>query len=305
MALISRRTFLGGGAAFAVATAGLGTYAVAIEQGIRLDLTAYALTPPRWPTDFALRLAVLADLHACEPWMSVARIRQIVATTNSLRPDLVVLLGDYTAGHPFVTGPVMPEEWSEALAELRAPLGAYAILGNHDWWHGPLLGSKGDDGESVRRALRQAGIGVLENSSARLAQNGRPFWLLGLADQLAFRNRRGHIRGADDLAGTLAQADDPAPIILLAHEPYIFRRVPDRVALTLCGHTHGGQVNLPLIGPCLAASGHRFKRYFYGHVEENGRHMIISAGLGTSIAPVRFMRPPEIVQIALGSAVNV
>jgi predicted MPP superfamily phosphohydrolase len=301
MSLISRRTFVSSAAALVATTVGLGTYAVAIEQAVRLNITTYALTPPRWPDGLSLRLAVIADIHACEPWMPVSRIRQIVAMTNALDPDVIVILGDFTAGHPFVSGPVLPEQWGEALAGLRARLGTYAILGNHDWWHGPLLTSKSDDGEGVRRALRQAGITVLENDAVRLAQGQQPFWLLGLADQLAFAGRRGHIRGADDLPGTLLRVTDTAPIILLAHEPYVFHQVPDRISLTLCGHTHGGQVNIPIVGTRIAASGHRSSRYIYGHIVENDRHLIISAGLGTSIAPIRFLRPPEIVDIQLGT----
>jgi uncharacterized protein len=305
MPVLSRRTFLSGATALAAVSLGVSTYAVAIEQGIRLDVTSYALTPPRWPDGLSLRIAVVADIHACEPWMPVGRIAQIVALTNSLRPDLIVILGDFTAGHPFVTGPVMPEQWGEALAGLRSRLGTYAVLGNHDWWHGPLIGSKGDDGESVRLALRQAGIGVLENDGVRLAQDGHPFWLLGLADQLAYACHRGHVRGADDLSKTLSRVSDEAPIILLAHEPYVFRKVPQRVALTLCGHTHGGQVNLPFIGPRIAASGHRVSRYTYGHIVEGDRHLIISAGLGASVAPIRFLRPPEVVDIKLGTTATI
>ncbi len=93
--------------------------------------------------------------------------------------------------------------------------------------------------------------------------------------------------------------DDDAPVILLAHEPFIFESVPSRVALTLCGHTHGGQVNLPLVGAPLAEArfGHG---HVYGHVVERDRHMIISAGLGTSFAPVRLGRPPEVVEVIIG-----
>jgi uncharacterized protein len=305
MPLLSRRTFLSGSLALGAATMGLSTYAVAIEQGIRLDITSYRLLPPQWPGELSLRIAVIADIHACEPWMGVRRIAQIVALTNSLRPDLIVILGDFTAGHSFVTGPVMPEQWGAALSALQSRLGTYAVLGNHDWWHGPLIGSKSDDAESVRLALRQAGIVVLENDGVRLAQDGHPFWLLGLADQLAFACRRGHVRGADDLSKTLAHVNDDAPVILLAHEPYVFRQVPQRVALTLCGHTHGGQVNLPIISPRIAASGHRFARYTYGHIVEGDRHMVISAGLGASVAPIRFMRPPEIVDITLGGTATI
>ena len=89
-----------------------------------------------------------------------------------------------------------------------------------------------------------------------------------------------------------------APIILLAHEPNIFRQVPGRVSLTLCGHTHGGQVNLPLTEDFVR----RHVDHIYGHIMEKNRHMIISAGLGTSNIPVRFNRPPEIVHLTIGGA---
>jgi len=187
----------------------------------------------------------------------------------------------------------------EALSILKAPLGCFSVLGNHDWWHGPLPNMKADGAEGVRRGLRLAGIRLLENTAVRLTFNGQPFWLLGLADQMAWWSfRTGARGGADDLAGTLRQVKDDAPAILLAHEPYIFPKVPDRVALTLCGHTHGGQVNLPIIGPVIGEE--RFgPKLVYGHSNEGPRHIVVSAGLGTSIVPVRFMRPPEVVQVTV------
>ena len=131
----------------------------------------------------------------------------------------------------------------------------------------------------------------------RLVHGGRAFWLLGLGDQIALL-RRPRLRGVDDLPGTLAKITDDAPAILLAHEPDIFPKVPARVALTLSGHTHGGQVRLFGYSPVTAS---RFgNRYAYGHVREDGRDLVVSGGLGTSIFPVRFGVRPEIVLIALG-----
>ncbi|MDB5648543.1 MAG: metallophosphoesterase [Hyphomicrobiales bacterium] len=296
MMLLNRRSFLLGATGLPLATSGLSAYAVGVEPVLMLDVTSYALTPPGWPDDLPLKIAVIADVHACEPWMSAAHIRHICDVTNSLKPDLIVLLGDYNAGHDFVSGPVMPDQWGEVLATLRAPLGIYGILGNHDVWHGALPRMRGDNGESVRAALRGANVRVLDNHAVRVSKDGRGFWLLGLADQLAYRIGR-HFDGADDLPGTLRQITDDAPAIMLAHEPYIFPRVPKRISLTLSGHTHGGQVNLPIIGSPVAR---RESRFVYGHFVENDRHLIVSAGLGASLFPVRFMRPPEIVEITLG-----
>jgi uncharacterized protein len=298
MASISRRLFLQGAGGFAWATAGLGADAFAFEPGLRLNVTSYRVTPPHWPDGMTLKAAVLADIHACEPWMPASRIRGIANLTNDLAPDIVFLLGDFSGGHRFVTGPVMPDQWGEALSVLKAPLGVYSVLGNHDWWHGALPGMPADGAEGVRRALRSAGIAVLENHALRVTKDGHPFWVAGLGDQIAERKGR-HYFGHDDLAGTLAQIKGPAPIILLAHEPAIFRRVPERVSLTLCGHTHGGQVNLPIFTEDFV------RRHFqcdivYGHLVQGDRHLIISAGLGTAHAPVRFMRPPEVVELTIG-----
>ena len=299
--MLSRRVFLQGTGGLALAGSGTAAYACGVEPGLRLDVTTYQSTPPGWPSGLRLRCAVIADIHACDPWMSLDRIREVVAVTNALAPDVTVLLGDFNAGHNYVTGAVLPQQWGALVAALKAPLGTYAILGNHDWWHGALPSMKADGAESVRRALKQAGIAVLENDSVALSKDGQRVWLAGLADQMVVRaGRKGHY-GLDDLDGTLAQVTDDAPVILLAHEPFIFRKVPARVSLTLCGHTHGGQVNLPVFSYWW--NRHELNtRHVYGHIVEDGRHMIISAGLGTSIAPVRFMRPPEIVLVELGGA---
>ncbi len=297
--MIDRRAFLRLPASIALAGA---AWSVAIEPNFFLDVTRYRVTPKNWPGGLTLRIAIITDLHACEPWMPASRIRRIAEVTNALSPDVVALLGDYSAGTHLVTGPVLPEQWAEALSALEAPLGVHAVLGNHDWWHGPLASDDPDDGDGVRRALRQMGAHVYENDALRLEKNGQPFWLLGLGDQLAdFFDARAGWSGRDDLDGTLARVSDDAPVILLAHEPMIFSQVPDRVALTLCGHTHGGQINLPLLGP-VAAELRMHTDKVYGHYVADDRHLVISGGLGESILPMRFMRPPEIVEVTVSGA---
>ena len=299
--MLNRRLFLQGCGGLALAGTSFGAYAGGIEPGLRLVVTSYQVTPPGWPDGLQVRAAVVADIHACEPWMPVSRIRAIVAATNALAPDITLLLGDFNGGHRIVTGAVYPEQWGEALADLRAPAGVFSVLGNHDWWHGALPGLKADGAEAVRRSLRHAGIRVLENEAIPVAHDGRRLWIAGLADQMAERRTARGCRGLDDLKGTLAQVSDEAPVLLLAHEPYVFRRVPKRVALTLCGHTHGGQVNVPVLSPWWERT-RLGTDHVYGHIAEQGRHMIISGGLGTSIAPIRFRRPPEIVLVTIGAA---
>jgi predicted MPP superfamily phosphohydrolase len=300
MMLLDRRRFLAGAGLLAGSAALTGS-ASAYEAGFELDLTRYSVSPPNWPANLTLKIAVIADIHACEPWMSAERIAGIVDLANAQKPDVAVLLGDYVCTHHFVTGYVAPGAWAEQLARLEAPLGVHAILGNHDWWSAAVPTNPPDNGQSVRRALAGARIPPLENRAVRLSLKGQDFWLVGLGDQLAFHRGR-RMRGDDDLAGSLRDVDGSAPVILLAHEPFVFPRVPERVALTLSGHTHGGQINLPLIGPPFAPEGPRMsKRYIYGVYREGGRHLVVSGGLGTSYAPIRLGVPPEVVMVTVGA----
>jgi predicted MPP superfamily phosphohydrolase len=289
-ALITRRSFLKGvlGASATPALAGSG-YAFWIEPRWRLLVAEHVVATRRW-NGAPLRMAVVADIHACEPWMPVSRIAEIVDATNALNPDLVLLPGDFVAGlRLFRSASVPVEAWAAELSKLEAPLGAFAVLGNHDWWTSP---------DAVRLALQDAGIVVLENEAVRVRRPGGVFWIAGLGDQMAVPLGGGRYRGVDDLPRTVAALGDNAPAILMAHEPDIFPRVPERFALTVCGHTHGGQVNVPLVGRPVVPS--RFgERYAYGHIREANRDLVVSAGLGVSIVPVRFGVPPEITLVTL------
>jgi len=292
-ARLSRRGFLlrGGGLVGLYGAGGAG-YATAVEPE-RLVTATYRVTPPGWQSG-RLRIAAIADLHAGGPNMAIEHIRRAVDRTNALAADVVVLLGDYVASHRFVTERVPAAVWAGELSRLAAPLGVWAILGNHDWWYHL---------KDVRPALARAGIPVLENRAMLLGEGSRRFWLAGLGDQLAHRLGHGAFRGVDDLDGTLAQVTTGDPVILLVHEPDIFPQVPARVALTLAGHTHGGQIRIPVIWPHLVPSRYG-ARFAYGHIVESGRHMIVSGGLGTSIVPVRLGVPPEIVHIDIGDQVS-
>jgi predicted MPP superfamily phosphohydrolase len=296
---ISRRRFLKTLGFSGAGMVGLTSYGVA-EPAFKLVVTRYRVSPRNWSRGLNLSIAVIADVHAGGPLMPATRIREIAERTNELKPDLIALLGDFTASHKLKTRTVAPEEWSDALSVLKAPLGVHAILGNHDWWDdlsaqrarkGPVLG---------RRMLERVGIPVYENDAVRLSKDGHALWLAGLGDQMAFiRGRRKRawrtFEGVDDLGGTLAKVSDEAPVVLLAHEPDIFPRVPNRVALTLSGHTHGGQVRVLGYSPMVPS---RYgNRYAYGHVVEENRHLIVSGGLGCSILPVRIGVPPEIVMV--------
>jgi predicted MPP superfamily phosphohydrolase len=299
MVHLTRRRFLAGSAVGAAAVS-LSGYAIAYETSSELTLANYAPRLPNWPEDLELTIAVIADIHACYPWMSEERVGDIVDLANSQKPDLTVLLGDYVCTHRLVSGYVPPGAWAEQLARLEAPLGVYAILGNHDWWSAAIPTEPADNSRSVRRALSEAGVPLLENQSVRLSKRGRPFWLTGLGDLLARLPNPRHGHGAADLPAAMRAIDDDAPAILLVHEPYFFPWVPDRFALSLAGHMHGGQVNLPIIGPPVSLLKRRSGKYIYGEYALGEKRMIVSGGLGTSLAPVRILRPPEVVMVKLG-----
>src|SRR5262249_55346951 len=200
----------------------------------------YDLPPGRWPAGLDLTIAAVADIHACQPWMSEERIGAIVDRTNELGADLIVLLGDYVGGHRYVTSFVEPRLWAAELARLKAPLGVHAIMGNHDWWSDRTAQRTGQGPTRAQRALERAGIKVCAMDAVQLRRPDRPFWLAVRGDQFGFwasgrrfPNRR---TGVDDLTGTLAKVTDDAPLILLAHEPDIAVRVSERVSLMLSGH---------------------------------------------------------------------
>jgi predicted MPP superfamily phosphohydrolase len=307
--LISRRQLLKGFAALSAGTAGFGGYAIA--EPFRLGVTRYKVSPAGWPNGLTLRLAVLADLHACEPWMPVERIRQIVARTNALGPDATLLLGDYVVGQRlgWIGRSVPHEAWAEALAGLKAPLGVHAVLGNHDWWEESEAQRRRVATVKSRSALEAVGIPVYENESVRLKKGSLPFWIAGLGDQWAYyprRRRSGRhsekviYTGRDDLPKTLHRIPARDPVILMAHEPDIFPEVPKRVSLTISGHTHGGQVRLAGYSPIVPSK--YGQRYAYGHIVEDTRHLVVSGGLGCSGFPVRFGVPPEVVLIEVAAA---
>jgi uncharacterized protein len=292
--MLSRRQFMQRFLAGAAGLVSLGGYAFAVEPRYRLSVARWDMALPRWPADAPpLRAALISDIHAVDPWMSNARIAQIVATTNALGADIVLLLGDYMSSLPGAKK-TPPREWARELAQLRAPLGVHAILGNHDYhWH---RGSA-----PVIAALREVGITVLLNETRRIRGHGHDFWLAGTESSLVWSGEADDFAARDDLDAALARVTDDRPIVLMAHEPAQFAEVPDRVAVTFSRHTHGGQVALPLLGRWLPHAG-TGRGWVRGPYEEDGRHLLVTSGLGVSILPVRFMVPPEIALVQIGSA---
>lgn len=261
--------------AIALVVAGIAAYTTLRSPVVAHHRIAIADWPSGAPP---LRIVQLSDIHAAGPDMPPSRIAEIVKQVNALRPDMVVITGDFISDRWLSTRHYGSTESVAPLAALRAPLGVYVVLGNHDHW-------RGDD--PIAPALRKAGITLLFN---RVAEAG-PILIAGLDDSWA---------GMPDLQSVEAERRRAPrrPAILLTHNPDVFPMIPADYDLVLAGHTHGGQIRLPLIGPLSTASAYG-SRFVHGLIEEQSRRMIVSAGLGTSILPFRLGVPPEIVLITL------
>jgi len=236
-----------------------------------------------------LRIGIISDTHVAAPHTDVRRIERLVGRMNAERPDVVMLLGDYAGGHEPAATRAQPEQSEilrgvEAFHALSAPLGVHAVLGNHDSWY---------DDAAIAEALGRAGASLLDNRAERVDRPGGAFWIAGLADMDSPRE-------GPRVAATLATIQGTEPVIVISHWPDPFVDVPDRVALTLAGHTHCGQVNLPVFGRLVHAS-RMSERWACGLYDEGGRKLFVTGGVGVSILPVRFRAPPEIVILTLKS----
>ncbi|WP_416463540.1 metallophosphoesterase [Sphingomonas sp. VDB2] len=229
---------------------------------------------PRAPVTVAL----LTDTHLSGPDNSPDRLRRIVAQINALRPDLILLGGDYIGDDK--GGATYDARASIApFARLRAPLGVVAVLGNHD--SRSKRNRRALSGPDWRAAFARIGVTLLQDGAVRRG----PLAIGGLKDVYTRRI---------DMPGTLAAMRQAggAPLIL-SHGPDVFPRLPDAASLTLAGHTHCGQIALPFLGVVYVPSKYG-TRYACGLYREGARTMIVSGGVGTSSAPFRMLAPPDI-----------
>jgi predicted MPP superfamily phosphohydrolase len=262
----------------AAAAAALGAWSAWIEPR-RLVVRRRELAPAHWPRELdGLRVGLLTDLHAGVPHVGLGAVERAAETLAAERPDLVCLLGDFVDRRSTFARPVDARALMARLAPLRAaPRGVVAVLGNHDWYAGA---------REIADALEEVGATVLEDSALPV---GGGLWVAGVGDY--------RIRGAR-VDRALMPVPEDAPVLLLSHDPDAFPDVPERVSLTLAGHTHGGQVRIPGLRRPFVPSQYG-ERYLHGHVVEGGRHLFLTSGIGTSGLPVRFLRPPEVVILTL------
>lgn len=258
--------------ALAVVAALLG-YALAMQQP---RVARYTVALEDWPAgQRPMRIVQISDLHGNWIDMPPQRISGIVAQANALQPDLIVMTGDYLGGETARWPRIPIGDFADLLAKLHAPFGVFAILGNHDsaTWAG--------------WALNQHGIRQLYNESVDIG----PLAIAGVADAGSVTSPQAALHR------TLAHGRSGKPLILLAHQPNYFRFNEGHYDLVIVGHTHGGQIKLPILG---ARSYSPFRdAHLRGLFKENGHVMIVSSGLGTSTFPMRFGVRPEIVEVTL------
>ena len=221
-----------------------------------------------------IKIVLAGDFHV-KPYQE-KRLQYAVKKINAQNPDIVLLIGDYVNMHSdFMSFPIT--ETAKELAKISSKAGIFTVLGNHDYFK---------EGEKIKKALTENGITVLENRCRRVEIGGKELYIAGIEDL---------ITGFPDVKRALKLCKKPT--ILLSHQPDIFPEVPaDRVNLTLAGHTHGGQVVIPFIGPVIVPSKFGTK-YASGYFDEDGRKMIVTKGIGTSVLPIRFNCSPEIVVV--------
>jgi predicted MPP superfamily phosphohydrolase len=221
-----------------------------------------------------LRIAFLSDFHAGSHAGDVARLTAILAEAAAAAPDVVLFGGDYVNTQLFGGGHIAPRTIAALMARLQGIHARFAILGNHDYIYGE---------REVATALRGHGIDVLDHERRTFTFEGHAIDVLGLPDAQVMRPQ------ARALFASLSR-DRPA--IVLMHDPVWFAEVPAGPFLTLAGHTHGGQIRLPWVGILRNASKAPL-RWSHGLMFEGGRHLHVSAGLGTSTVPLRIGVPPE------------
>jgi predicted MPP superfamily phosphohydrolase len=232
-----------------------------------------------WPAGaHPIRLVLMSDIHIGSPAMDAARLTRLVGQVNALQPDLVLLAGDFIAGRVPHSAAWLAPRLVAPLAGLKAPLGVVAVPGNHDHWTGL---------DDVRQALTRAHVTVLANQ----AQARGPIAIAGVDDNYT------HHDNAPATFSALAQIAGAR--VVLTHSPDLVRKLPGAPILLLAGHTHCGQVVLPILGPVSNVS-HYGMRYLCGIMKDGARTVIVTGGVGTSGVPFRLGAPPDIWLITLG-----
>lgn len=241
----------------------------------------------RWPANLdGFTIAQLSDFHF-DPFFSAHPLKAAIGLVNNLRPDLIVLTGDFVSVRFFTpddpSNAAAAEPCAQLLRQMHAPYGMWAVLGNHDF---------SSDAKRVAEALRAHGVQLLENKSTPIEPNGGRFWLTGVNDVVC---------GNPDLDSALARIPSDEATVLLAHEPdYADHVARYPVDLQLSGHSHGGQVRFPLLPPMFLPE--LAQKYVWGLYRIGPLTLYTNPGLGTVGVPIRLNCPPEITLLTLRRA---
>ena len=268
----------------------------------RLVVNSQELDIDNWNSVFdGLKIVAISDIHAGSNGVDDTKLRAIVEAANLQDPDLIVLLGDYVSqisgrgsgGNRPLRMPV--ETIANNLAGLRARHGVFAVLGNHDDWH---------DDSAIAYALNSLGYKVLNGEVAEIERNGSKMRILGLKDHLQIKSWESF---AEDARKLLAPSEGTGDVLVLEHSPDVATIINGEIPISrdlklmISGHTHGGQVWLPVLGYAVVPSSYG-QKYAAGHVKEKGLDIFVTTGVGTSILPFRFMVPPEVAVITVRSS---
>jgi len=237
---------------------------------------------PGWPAGARpLRVALVSDVHVQGPDMPPERVERLVAQVNAQRPDIILLAGDFVGDRLLATRDYSDAEIAAPLGHLSAPLGVYAVLGNHDYTYRGL--------PRMRGALERVGIRMLDNRVQRVG----PLTLAGIGDA--------HSHHAVVPVVVQEAARSPGPILAFTHSPDVIPWLPPQFGVVLAGHTHCGQIVLPWYGQ-LESSSRFGDRYRCGVIHENGRAIVVGAGWGASVVPFRLGAPPDWWLVTVGAA---
>lgn len=234
---------------------------------------------PGWPEGAGpLRVALIGDIHIQGPDMPPERVARLVEQVNAQHPDLILLAGDFVGDRKLATRYYSDAEIAAPLAGLSAPLGTFAVLGNHDHWR---------KHESMEDALRAMGIPVLDNHAVRVGV----LTLVGGGDA--------YTRKANPAAMDRAASALPGPVLAFAHSPDVAPELSSRFTLLLSAHTHCGQIVIPFRGS-LASSSRFGDRYRCGVIREGARTVVVTSGWGASVVPLRYGAPPDWWLVTVG-----
>lgn len=244
-----------------------------------------AILMPDWPADAPpIKVLLIGDTHVAGPDMPPARLKRILKDLNQLKPDLILLAGDYISEKRVATHIYTPAELAAPFALMDAPLGIIGVPGNHDHWA---------ELDAIISEMEKNGVTMLTNDAVK-----RGALIIGGVDDEFTEHA--------DLAKTITAMDaleedeDKAPRIVVSHSPDIVPDLPGAVGVVVTGHTHCGQIVLPVIGALTYVSkyGARFR---CGKIDDDGQKVVVTAGLGTSVLPLRYGAPPDVWLLELGS----